>query len=72
MFAPDTIALNSIKKAILMMIKQPTTKPERKGMSPMRLRYDKNAQDKDNAIFMDFMQKVMGDAIGNFSIKINW
>ena len=69
MFAPDTIALNSIKKA---MIKQPTTKPERKGMSPMRLRYDKNAQDKDNAIFMDFMQKVMGDAIGNFSIKINW
>ena len=38
----------------------------------MRLRYDKNAQDKDNAIFMDFMQKVMGDAIGNFSIKINW
>ena len=40
-----------------------------KAREGMRLRYDKNAQDKDNAIFMDFMQKVMGDAIGNFAIK---
>jgi len=40
-----------------------------KAKEGMRLRYDKNTQDKDNAIFMDFMQKVMGDAIGNFAIK---